>query len=181
MDAVPVVHVNCTQRTFLDASLGDYVAKVLDDASLPPAQLALEITERELVEGMDRLVNAMQRVKQQHLHLCIDDFGVKYSSLGVLQQLPVDTIKVDRSFVQRIDGSGTNLDIVQLIADLAGRMGLSLVAEGIETPEQLAALRDLGYPLGQGHLVAQPLNRADATACVGGARPWMPHWTDARA
>jgi len=181
MDAVPVVHVNCTQRTFLDASLGDYVAKVLDDASLPPAQLALEITERELVEGIDRLVNAMQRVKQQHLHLCIDDFGVKYSSLGVLQQLPVDTIKVDRSFVQRIDGSGTNLDIVQLIADLAGRMGLSLVAEGIETPEQLAALRDLGYPLGQGHLVAQPLNRADATACVGGARPWMPHWTDARA
>jgi diguanylate cyclase (GGDEF)-like protein/PAS domain S-box-containing protein len=181
MDAVPVVHVNCTQRTFLDASLCDYVAKVLDDASLPPAQLALEITERELVEGMDRLVNAMQRVKQQHLHLCIDDFGVKYSSLGVLQQLPVDTIKVDRSFVQRIDGSGTNLDIVQLIADLAGRMGLSLVAEGIETPEQLAALRDLGYPLGQGHLVAQPLNRADATACVGGARPWMPHWTDARA
>ncbi len=177
--AVPVVHVNCAQRTFLDGSLGDYVTETLDALALPPAQLALEITERELVEDMDRLVEAMRQVKQENLRLCIDDFGVKYSSLGLLQRLPVDTIKVDRSFVQHIDGSGTNQDIVQIMADLADRMGLSIVAEGIETPKQLAVLRDLGYPLGQGHLMARPLNLADATDCVAGEQPWMPHWTDA--
>jgi predicted signal transduction protein with EAL and GGDEF domain len=65
------------------------------------------------------------------------------------------------------------------MADLADRMGLSIVAEGIETPKQLAVLRDLGYPLGQGHLMARPLNLADATDCVAGEQPWMPHWTDA--
>ena len=120
----------------------------------------------------------MKRFKNQNIHLCIDDFGVKYSSLGVLQQLPIGTIKVDRSFVQRIDGSGTNQEIVRTMADLADRVGLSLVAEGIETPDQLAALKLLGYPLGQGFLMARPLNAEAATACVAGERPWMIHWTD---
>jgi len=177
--AAPLVHINCTQRTFLDTSLGDYVARMLDASQFPPERIALEITEREIVEDMDRLVEVMRRVKQQNLHLCIDDFGVKYSSLGVLQQLPVDTIKVDRSFIQRIDGSGTNQEIVQMMADLAKRMGLSLVAEGIETLEQLTTLQRLGYPLGQGHLVARPLDPEDATACIAGKRPWMTHWDHA--
>lgn len=176
-DAVPLLHVNCAYRTFLDASLSDHVTEVLAATQLAPSQLVLEVTERDLVEDLDRVIDEMEQFKDQNIRLCIDDFGVKYSSLGVLQQLPVDTIKVDRSFIQHIDGSGANQEIVHTMIDLADRMGLSLVAEGIETPEQLAVLRQLGYPLGQGYLMARPLDAKDATACVAGEPPWMPHWT----
>ncbi|NBB73286.1 MAG: EAL domain-containing protein [Bacteroidetes bacterium] len=177
-NAVPLLHVNCAYRTFLDASLSDYVSEVLAAARLAPSQLALEVTERELVEDLDRVIDEMEQFKSQNIRLCIDDFGVKYSSLGVLQQLPVDNIKVDRSFIRHIDGSGANQEIVRTMIDLADRMGLSLVAEGLETPEQLAVLQQLGYPLGQGYLIARPLDAQDATACVAGERPWMTHWTD---
>ena len=178
-DAIPLLHVNCARQTFLDAALSDYVNNVLDAGQLSPTRLILEVTERELVEDMDRMRAEMQQFKHQNVRLGIDDFGVKYSSLGVLQQLPIDEIKVDRSFIQRIDGSGANQAIVQTLAELAGRLGLSLVAEGIETPEQLTVLQQLGYPLGQGYLMARPLDAQDATACVAGERPWMTHWTDA--
>ena len=177
--AVPLLHVNCARQTFLDAALSDYVNDVLDAGQLSPTRLVLEVTERELVEDMDRMRAEMQQFKHQNVRLGIDDFGVKYSSLGVLQQLPIDEIKVDRSFIQRIDGSGANQAIVQTLAELAGRLGLSLVAEGIETPEQLAVLQELGYALGQGHLMGRPLDEAAATACVAGERPWITHWTDA--
>ena len=169
-------HVNCSHRTFVDASLTEFVDHVLSETGLPPAQLALEITERMIVEDTDAVAQEVGAFKDQRVRLCIDDFGVKYSSLGILHELPVDALKVDRKFVQQIDGPEANDGFVRAIADLAHGMGLSLVAEGIETPRQLEVTRDLGYQLGQGFLMAHPMDVDAATACLNGDQPWRRYW-----
>lgn len=169
-------HVNCSHRTFIDAPLAEYVDHVLGETGLPPTQLALEITERMIVEDTDAVAREMGAFKDQRVRLCIDDFGVKYSSLGVLHELPVDALKVDRKFVQQIDGPEANDGFVRAIADLAHGMGLALVAEGIETSRQLEVTRDLGYQLGQGFLMAHPMDVDAASACIGGDQPWRRYW-----
>jgi len=178
-DCALIFHVNCSRRTFIDGPLVEHIDRVLAETGLPPAQLALEITERMVVENTNAVAREMDVFRERGVRLCIDDFGVKYSSLSVLHQLPVDVIKVDRKFVQQIDGSEANPGFVRAIADLAHGMGLSLVAEGIETPRQLKGTRDLGYQLGQGFLMARPMDVEAATACLQGDMPWMKHWTDA--
>lgn len=181
IDPAPEVllHVNCSYHTFRDDSLSAYMRARLAQTQTAPSHLALEITERELVDDLGRVIDEMQQVKAHGVHLCIDDFGVKYSSLGVLQRLPVDTVKVDRSFVQHIDGSDANQTMVEAMADIAHRMDLALVAEGIETPEHLRVLRALGYQSGQGYLFARPLDAEAATACLRGDQPWRRFWTQA--
>jgi diguanylate cyclase (GGDEF)-like protein len=158
------VSVNISSRHFLQPGLLADLKEALEATSLPPRLLKLEITETALMVDSEETMRLAQRLKDYGIRLVIDDFGTGYSSLSYLQRLPVDTLKIDRSFISKIlDQPEGNRNIVEAIVSLAHKLGLTVVAEGIETPEQHAALRDMACDLGQGYLFSPPLpkNQAD--------------------
>ena len=139
-------------------SLLDDIQESLGKTGVPPEQLKLEITETALMEDADETVRLVHRLKDYGLQLVIDDFGTGYSSLSYLQRLPIDTLKVDRSFVSRIqDEPDGNRNIVEAIISLAHRLNMIVVAEGVETPEQYGILLEMNCQLGQGFLFSKPL------------------------
>ncbi len=127
---------------------------------LPPGTLRLEITESSLLTETSAARELLERLRRRQVRLSIDDFGTGYSSLSYLQDLPIDTLKLDRSFVSRLEADARTCNIVSTIVALARTLGLEIVAEGIETQGQLRILRDLGCDFGQGYLFARPLPAA---------------------
>jgi EAL domain-containing protein (putative c-di-GMP-specific phosphodiesterase class I) len=136
------------------------VAQALAASGLAPEHLHLEITESILMRDIDLTIERLQRLKDLGVQLAIDDFGTGYSSLNYLRQFPVDIVKIDRSFVDGIEAGGDQRALVAMIVDLTLALGLRVVAEGIERPDQLAALRALGCGYGQGFLFARPVDLA---------------------
>jgi diguanylate cyclase (GGDEF)-like protein/PAS domain S-box-containing protein len=154
------MNVNISSKHFLMPSLLDDIQEILDKIGLPAEHLKLEITETALMEDADDTIRLVHRFKDYGLQLVIDDFGTGYSSLSYLQRLPIDTLKVDRSFVSRIqDEPDGNRNIVEAIISLAHRLDMIVVAEGVETREQFAILLDMNCQLGQGHLFSKPMNK----------------------
>jgi diguanylate cyclase (GGDEF)-like protein/PAS domain S-box-containing protein len=152
------MNVNISSKHFLMPTLLDDIQKILNKIGLPPEQLKLEITETALMEDADETIRLVHRLKDYGLHLVIDDFGTGYSSLSYLQRLPIDTLKVDRSFVSRIQNEPDgNRNIVEAIISLAHRLDMLVVAEGVETPEQYGILLEMKCQLGQGFLFSKPL------------------------
>jgi diguanylate cyclase (GGDEF)-like protein/PAS domain S-box-containing protein len=152
------MNVNISSKHFLMPSLLDDIKAILNKTGLPPEQLKLEITETALMEDADETIRLVHRLKDYGLQLVIDDFGTGYSSLSYLQRLPIDTLKVDRSFVSRIQNEPDgNRNIVEAIISLAHRLNMIVVAEGIETPEQYGILLEMNCQLGQGYLFSKPL------------------------
>jgi len=149
------VSVNLSAKAFGISSLVSLVADVLHETGLPPHMLRLEITEGVAIADPDRTASILGDLRRLGVRVSLDDFGTGYCSLSYLQQLPVDTLKIDRSFVSRI-GSGPS-EIIQLIVGLAKTLNLDVVAEGAETAEQVAYLDQLGCGFGQGFYFAQPL------------------------
>ena len=140
----------------------DDIKSVLVETGLPPEQLKLEITETALMEDADDTIQLVHRLKDYGLKLVIDDFGTGYSSLSYLQRLPIDTLKVDRSFVSQITSQKEdNRNIVEAIISLAHRLKMIVVAEGVETPEQYAMLMSLGCEYGQGYLFSRPIPKRE--------------------
>jgi diguanylate cyclase (GGDEF)-like protein/PAS domain S-box-containing protein len=165
------VSVNISSRHFLQPSLLDDLRKILDQSGLPPHLLKLEITETALMEEADDTIRLAHRLRDFGIRLMIDDFGTGYSSLSYLQRLPIDTLKVDRSFISRIhEEPESNRNIVEAIVSLAHKLGMSVVAEGIETPEQKAVLLEMGCDYGQGYLFARPMPKADVDAMMAGRK-----------
>lgn len=159
------VSVNISSRHFQQRSLLEDFRTILEATGLPPACLNIEITETALMEDAEECVRLAHRLRELGFGLVIDDFGTGYSSLSYLQRLPISTLKVDRSFVSRLEeGSGGNRNIVEAIISLAHKLGMKVVAEGIETPAQRAILRSMGCEYGQGYLFSppQPKSRIDA-------------------
>ena len=162
------VSVNISSRHFLQPSLFDDVREVLAKCDLPPHHLKLEITETALMEDSEETVRLAQRLKDFGIRLVIDDFGTGYSSLSYLQRLPIDTLKVDRSFISKIhEKPDSNRNIVEAIISLAHKLDMTVVAEGIETPEQYAILIDMGCELGQGYLFSRPIQKAEVVRLLG--------------
>jgi len=156
------MNVNISSKHFLLPSLLDDIQEVLGNTNLPPNQLKLEITETALMEDADETIRLVHRLKDYGLKLVIDDFGTGYSSLCYLQRLPIDALKVDRSFVAQLTSPvEDNRNIVEAIISLAHRLKKQVVAEGVETPEQYAILLDLACEYGQGYLFARPLPKKD--------------------
>ncbi len=154
------MNVNISSKHFLMPTLLDDIQEILKKTGLPPEQLKLEITETALMEDADETIRLVHRLKDYGLQLVIDDFGTGYSSLSYLQRLPIDTLKVDRSFVSRIQNEPDgNRNIVEAIISLAHRLNMIVVAEGVETHEQLAILLEMNCQLGQGHLFSKPINK----------------------
>lgn len=154
------MNINISSKHFLSPTLLDDIKEILGITGLPPEQLKLEITETALMQDADETIRLVHRLKDYGLSLVIDDFGTGYSSLSYLQRLPIDTLKVDRSFVSRIktepDG---NRNIVEAIISLAHRLNMLVVAEGVETEEQLAILKNMNCQFGQGYLFSTPLSK----------------------
>jgi diguanylate cyclase (GGDEF)-like protein/PAS domain S-box-containing protein len=155
------MNINISSKHFLSPTLLDDIKDILYQTGMPPDQLKLEITETALMEDADETIRLVHRIKELGLHLVIDDFGTGYSSLSYLQRLPIDTLKVDRSFVSRIQSEPDgNRNIVEAIISLAHRLKMRVVAEGVETEEQFAILLEMNCQYGQGYLFSKPLSKS---------------------
>jgi len=149
--------VNVSARDLADARFPDELARAIDDHGIDPMWLELEVTESVLLSDRVRTSSMLGRLVDQGVRIAIDDFGVGYSSLGQLKNLRANVLKIDRSFVTSMEVDRRDEAIVSSTIELAHRLGLQVVAEGIETPAHLARLRAAGCDFGQGHLLGRPL------------------------
>ena len=152
------ISVNLSARSLLDTVLPDTVSEVLERWGLPSNRLTLEITETIVLSDADRALELLADLRRLGVRLSLDDFGTGYSSLTHLSELPIQQLKIDRSFVSQVHDSPRDRAIVAAVADLAGHLDLEVVAEGIEKPETATLLAELGCELGQGHHFAQSMS-----------------------
>ena len=168
------VSVNLSGRQLAHSELVDQVAAAIEATGIDPSWLSLEITESVLMDDVDATTATLRRLKALGVHLSIDDFGTGYSSLGYLKRFPVDSVKVDRSFV---DGLGTDAEdsaIVAAVVSLGHALGLTVVAEGVETEAQLSELVALGCDQAQGYLFSPPMAALDVHEAMTRPRRWSP-------
>ena len=151
------VSVNVSAGQFWKLDLPQLVADLLAEADVPPHVLDLELTERVAMINADEGVSICQRLKDVGVTLSMDDFGTGYSSLSYLSRLPMDVLKIDQSFVRRLGENEQDEQIVRSVVQLAHSLSLQTVAEGVETPAQLAFLKALGCDQGQGYWFARPM------------------------
>jgi EAL domain-containing protein (putative c-di-GMP-specific phosphodiesterase class I) len=151
------VSVNLSSRQFRQPELDQQIKRLLDETGLAPGSLKLEITERTIIEDTEATASLLARLKALGVHLEIDDFGTGYSALSYLQRLELDALKIDQSFVRRLGAVGSHMAIVQTIIALGQQLGLQILAEGVETQDQLARLQALGCQSGQGYLFGKPM------------------------
>jgi diguanylate cyclase (GGDEF)-like protein len=155
--SIATVSVNIHARHLEQPELARSVTQALDTTGLESSTLELELTETGVMRDIKRSIDSLQGLKQLGVRLALDDFGTGYSSLAYLTQLPIDTLKIDRSFVDKLGESGQSRAVVRSITALAQALGLSTIAEGVETREQLDSLRALGCDEVQGYFFARPM------------------------
>lgn len=151
------ISVNLSVKQFAQPDLGNKIQQILQATRLAPEYLKLEIVESSIMENDTVAMTLLGQLKALKIQFSVDDFGTGYSSLSYLHRFPFDTIKIDRSFVSRINGSSDNLGIIQAIVSLAKNLEMKVTAEGVETAQQLAVLQDLGCDFAQGYLFSKPL------------------------
>jgi diguanylate cyclase (GGDEF)-like protein/PAS domain S-box-containing protein len=156
------VTVNLSSRQLHQPDLAAHVAAALTDAGIEGRSLKLEITESMVLDNTQHVARALRQLKALGVQLFMDDFGTGYASLGYLHQLPIDGIKIDRSFVAPMLSDGKHAVLVESVVALAHGLALQVVAEGVETEPHARRLRELGCDLGQGYFFARPLDAADA-------------------
>jgi diguanylate cyclase (GGDEF)-like protein/PAS domain S-box-containing protein len=160
------ISVNLSAREFAQAGLVDRVEGLLGEFALEPRRLRLEITESLIMEDPEAAVARCRALRDLGVGIDIDDFGTGYSSLSYLRRFPVDALKIDRSFVSGMDGRTEDHEIVKAIVSLAIALGITTVAEGVETAEQQMRLKQLGCELGQGYFFARPVEAEEAFALI---------------
>ncbi len=157
------VSVNLSSRQLLEADLPYRIADILAETGFHPARLVLEITESVLMRNAELALRTLEDLRKLGIRIDVDDFGTGYSSLTYLRKFPIDRLKIDRQFVQGLTIDTSDLEIVRAIVSLAQSLKIEVIAEGIETTEQLRQLQLLGCDFGQGFLFAAPAEREDAT------------------
>ncbi len=160
---VPSIAVNASGLQFADANFAAKIRAALADSGFPPSKLEIEVTETALVGNLKSALQQIAQLRELGIRFAIDDFGTGYSSLNQLRTLPVDCVKVDRSFIKDLErSSGDSITLVRGIIGLAHNLRLDVVAEGVETEGQLAILRSLGCDVSQGFFLHRPLSVAAA-------------------
>jgi EAL domain-containing protein (putative c-di-GMP-specific phosphodiesterase class I) len=154
------VAVNVSARSLLDETFADTVARALVRADIPADHLCLELTESTIMSDPERALSIMQQLRILGVRLSVDDFGTGYSSMAYLKILPVDELKVDRSFVSQMNTSADDTMLVQSAIDLGHNLGMSVVAEGVEDHQTLLALKDLGADVIQGYYLGRPMDQS---------------------
>jgi diguanylate cyclase (GGDEF)-like protein/PAS domain S-box-containing protein len=160
--------INLAWKQFVEPKLVQCLDQILLDTGLNGNALILEVTESMLMTPGQDTLNTLQQLKARDIQLSIDDFGTGYSSLSYLHRFPMDTLKIDRTFVSRME-TLENFEIVKTIITLAHTLGMSVVAEGVETPKQFEQLRSLGCELAQGYYLSLPLESQAVTALLASA------------
>ena len=165
------VSVNLSGRQFAQPTLVDEIDQALKETGLDPRRLRIEITESVVMENAASAMAMIDQLRALHVKIDVDDFGTGYSSLSYLQRFSLDHLKIDRSFVSKIDQpGGENAEIVRTIVNLARHLGMDAVAEGVETSDQLALLKELGCQGVQGYLFAKPLTESEAEALLAAGK-----------
>jgi EAL domain-containing protein (putative c-di-GMP-specific phosphodiesterase class I) len=155
------IAINLSTRQFQDPTLVPKIESILSETGLAPTRLELEITESAAMLDPEASIQVLGKLKSLGLQIAIDDFGTGYSSLSYLKRIPADIIKIDRSFVQGVHNDSDDSAIVRTVLALATALEKRCVAEGIETSEHFATLRDLGCHYGQGYWMSKPLPAAE--------------------
>ncbi|MGE5617551.1 MAG: putative bifunctional diguanylate cyclase/phosphodiesterase [Candidatus Woesearchaeota archaeon] len=167
------ISVNVSWRSLLDHELPAMIRRLLDRHQVPASMLQLEITESRIVADLRRGCSALEALRGLGLKIAIDDFGTGFSSLSQLQHLPIDEIKIDRSFVTRMEANRSDAVLVRSIIELGRNLGLTVTAEGIETESVKATLRELGCDFGQGFCIGRAVAAEECRRYLGG--PAEPH------
>lgn len=154
--------VNLSARQFSQPDLLEMVDKVIKESQLPPQNLRLEVTETALMDNIQVAIQKLHKIRKLGVKIAVDDFGIGYSSLSQLQAMPVDILKVDQSFVMRMEEDQESKAIVEMVIALAHTLGLSVVAEGVETEEQLKMLIAMNCNFVQGYLFSRPVAEKEA-------------------
>lgn len=150
--------VNVSSRQLADSRLVSDIAAILSETGLPAESLVLEVTESSIMDNSEQTLASLQQLKAMGIRLEIDDFGTGYSSLSYLQRLPFGALKIDRSFIRDLSAGKSSVDIVRAILELAHSLHLEVIAEGVETGEQLQRLIEMGFKYVQGYFVSKPLD-----------------------
>jgi EAL domain-containing protein (putative c-di-GMP-specific phosphodiesterase class I) len=150
------MHVNLSVGELLAPDLVTHVADALAQSGLEASKLVLEITESQLLGDAEAAARRFEELRALGVAIALDDFGTGYSSLSFVHSLPLDILKIAKEFVDGLEPGGRDAGFVGMIVDLARTLNLQVIAEAIETPEQLAALREVGTELGQGYLLGRP-------------------------
>jgi len=160
------ISVNISGKQISQAEFVGYVEQILAATDLDPKYLCLEITESVVIENKETTVIMCNQLRQLGVHIHIDDFGIGYSSLSYLSEFPVNALKIDRSFISKMGEGKNETDIVQAIVTLSRRIGVDVIAEGVETSGQLKKLQAMGCEYGQGFYVSKPLAGEEAKTLV---------------
>jgi diguanylate cyclase (GGDEF)-like protein len=168
-----ILSVNLSGKHFGQGNVVEEVQKIIVETGIEPSCLKLEITESAVMENAEKVIAMLKELKEIGVQLSIDDFGTGYSSLSYLHRFPIDTLKVDRSFVGTMEDGSENGEIVRTIIALAKALNMDVVAEGIETIHQLHQLRILGCEYGQGYLFSRPVPREEAEKIVLDKTRWQ--------
>ncbi|HJQ32931.1 MAG TPA: EAL domain-containing protein, partial [Pyrinomonadaceae bacterium] len=160
------ITVNLSSKQFSQNTLISSFADILQETGVRPQSVKLEITESVVMENIDTATDMLRQLRSLGVQLAIDDFGTGYSSLSYLHRFPIDTLKIDRSFVTRMSENNENVEIVRTIVVLAQNLGMDVVAEGVETNEQLVILQKLGCENGQGYFFSKPVNADGAEKII---------------
>jgi EAL domain-containing protein (putative c-di-GMP-specific phosphodiesterase class I) len=168
------VAVNVSMRNLLDPHFPEMMEEVIARTGQRAEHLKLEITESAVMAEPGRVLESMKRLRLAGIRFSIDDFGTGYSSLAYLQKLPVEEIKIDRSFVGQMSGEAGSAAIVRATIELGGSLGLDVVAEGVEDQRTWEALERMGCSAAQGYFIGRPMP-------VGELEGWMRSWSDRSA
>ena len=166
------VSVNMSGKLFMKKKMVDRLCGILEETGLEPPSLRIEVTENVVMDHADVAIRNLMELRALGVQLSIDDFGTGYSSLSYLQRFHYDELKIDRSFVSRLGQVGDSRAIVETILSLANNLGIGVVAEGIETAEQVDRLRKMDCPHGQGYWFSRPLTASAATELIAAAPTW---------
>ncbi len=158
--------VNLSGKQFAQPNLIGEVARIIEEVGIDPRSLKLEITESVVMDNIETATEMLKQLRLLGVQLSIDDFGTGYSSLSYLHRFPIDTLKIDRSFVTQMTNNNENAEIVRTIVMLAQNLGMDVVAEGVETSEQLALLRKLNCENGQGYFFSRPADSKGAEKII---------------
>ncbi len=160
------IGVNLSVKQFSQPDLIEQLDQILAETQLDGRSLTLEITDSAIMDNGEVATKLLQKLRARRIQLSIDDFGTGYSSLSYLHRFPVDTLKIDRSFISRICENGKNQEVVRAIVTLAHHLGMTVIAEGVETAQQFDLLRKMGCELGQGYFFSKPLEQESAGAIL---------------
>lgn len=167
------VSVNLSPEQFRQPDLLDQITRILEQTGLPAEHLKLEVTESAVMHDPERATEVLHKLRERNIRILLDDFGTGFSSLSYLHTLPIDVIKIDRSFVMNMSLNGEHAATIQAVTTLAENRHLRVIAEGIETADQLVQLQSLGCHFGQGYYFARPLDATQAEVLIRDGGQWL--------